>query len=133
MMLRSFVAITLLAMTVCSHAGQGAHGVWKTESNDAGGYLEVTIGPCEADPDLTCGIITNAFTQDGANPDYENIGKPIVENMKPHGENGYAGGTIWDPEHDKTYKSKMTLKGDDLDVDGCISFVCLGQDWQRVR
>jgi uncharacterized protein (DUF2147 family) len=41
-----------------------------------------------------------------------------------------SGGTIWGPEHDKTYKSKMTLKGDDLDVEGCISIVCSGQDWK---
>jgi hypothetical protein len=27
-------------------------------------------------------------------------------------------------EKDKTYKSKMTVEGDDLDVEGCISFVC---------
>jgi uncharacterized protein (DUF2147 family) len=53
--------------------------------------------------------------------------------VKPHDENSYAGGTIWDPEKDKTYKSKMSVKGDDLDVDGCISFVCIGEDWQRVK
>ena len=56
------------------------------------------------------------------------FGKP-----KPHGENSYAGGKIWDPEKDKIYKSKMTVKGDDLDVDGCISFVCIGEDWKRVK
>ena len=32
----------------------------------------------------------------------------------------YSGGTIWDPEHGKTYSSKMTVKGDVLDVEGCI-------------
>jgi uncharacterized protein (DUF2147 family) len=52
-----------------------------------------------------------------------------------HSKDGitFSGGTIWDPEHDKTYKSKMTLKGDDLDVEGCVSIVCSGQDWKRFK
>jgi uncharacterized protein (DUF2147 family) len=45
----------------------------------------------------------------------------------------FSDGTIWDPEHDKTYKLKMTLKDDDLDVKGCISFICSGEDWKRVK
>jgi uncharacterized protein (DUF2147 family) len=65
--------------------------------------------------------------------DDENLGKPIVSHM--HSKDGitFSGGTIWDPEHDKTYKSKMTLKGDDLDVEGCVSIVCSGQDWKRFK
>jgi len=129
---RTILAATLLATGSVAFAGS-ADGIWKTETNDAGGYLEVTIGPCQADPKMTCGIITNAFTKDGPNPDYKNLGKPIVSDMKPKDENSYAGGTIWDPEKDKTYKSKMTVKGDDLDVDGCIAFVCIGENWKRVK
>ena len=49
------------------------------------------------------------------------------------GNNSYAGGKIWDPEIDKTYKSKMSIKGDDLDVEGCVSVVCIGEDWKRVE
>ena len=131
-MFRSIFAVTLLVTSPLALA-ESAHGVWKTEANDAGGYLEVTIGPCESDPKLTCGVISNAFSQAGPDPDYENLGKLIIHDMKPHRENAYAGGTIWDPEKDKTYKSKMTVKGDDLDVEGCISFVCVGEDWKRVK
>lgn len=131
-MFRSILAVTLLGTSSLALA-EGAHGIWKTEANDAGGYLEVTIGPCDSDPKLTCGVISNAFNKDGADAGYENLGKLIIHDMKPHGEDSYAGGTIWDPEHDKTYKSKMTLKGDDLDVEGCISIVCTGEHWKRVK
>ena len=93
----------------------------------------MTIGPCESDAKLTCGTISNAFSKDGPDPAYENLGKLIIWDMKPHDENSYSGGKIWDPEKDKTYKSKMTVKGDDLDVEGCISFVCVGEDWKRVQ
>jgi len=131
-MIRPILAVALLA-TSSSAFADGAHGVWRTESNDSGGYLEVTIGPCESDPGLTCGIISNAFGKDGADPGYENLGKLMIHDMKLQGADSYAGGTIWDPEKDKTYKSKMSVKGDDLDVEGCISFVCIGEDWKKVR
>lgn len=110
----------------------GAHGAWKTEKNDQGGYLEVTIAPCASDATLTCGTISNAFNSSGADPSYENLGRQIVEGMKYDGNGAYSGGTIWDPEDGKTYKSKMTLEGEKLDVDGCISFLCEGQHWKRV-
>ena len=91
------------------------------------------MGPCDADAEKTCGTITQAFTKDGPDSDYPNLGKPIVWDM--HSKDGikFSGGKIWDPEHDKTYKSKMTLKGDDLDVEGCVSIVCSGQDWKRFK
>jgi hypothetical protein len=33
--------------------GARADGIWKTEANDAGGFLQVTIGPCASDAKLT--------------------------------------------------------------------------------
>ena len=131
-MFKAILAVTLLATSSLVFA-DGANGVWKTEANDAGGYLEVTVGPCESNAKLTCGVISKAFSKDGPDSAYENLGKLIIHDMKPHGENSYTGGKIWDPEKDKTYKSKMSVKGDDLDVDGCISFVCIGEDWKRVK
>jgi len=61
------------------------------------------------------------------------MGKLMVKDMKSGDGTKYSGGTIWDPEHDKTYKSKMYLKGDVLDVEGCVSIICSGQDWKRVK
>jgi uncharacterized protein (DUF2147 family) len=111
----------------------GADGVWKTEANDDGGYLEVSIGPCESDSAKTCGKISNAFTKQGADPEYEHMGKLMVKDMESDDEANYSGGTIWDPEEDKTYSSKMHLKGDVLDVEGCVTIICSGQDWTRVK
>ena len=93
----------------------------------------MTAGPCESDAKLTCGVISKAVTKDSPDLAYENLGKLVISDMKPHGKNSYAGGKIWDPEIDKTYKSKMSIKGDDLDVEGCVSVVCIGEDWKRVE
>lgn len=114
-------------------AGSGAEGIWKTEPNDEGSYLEVTVGPCEADASKTCGMISKAYGSEGFNPDYEHLGKLMVKDMEADGDNAFSGGTIWDPSADKVYKSKMQAKGDQLVVDGCIAFICSGQNWTRVE
>lgn len=127
------VAAALIAAPAWALAA-GVDGVWRTESNDAGGYLEVTVGPCAADSSKTCGIASKAFKAPGeADPAYPHLGKPIIENMASDGDGQYSGGTVFDPESGKTYKSKMSLKGGGLDVEGCIAFICEGETWSRVE
>jgi uncharacterized protein (DUF2147 family) len=126
------VGIAIVTASTAALAG-GADGVWRTEADDQGAYLEVTIGPCESDPSKTCGKISKAFTKQGADSKYPNLGKLMVKDMKSKDGTNYSGGTIWDPVHDKTFKSKMHLRGDDLDVSGCVSIICVGQDWKRVK
>jgi uncharacterized protein (DUF2147 family) len=133
--MRSIVLVLVvgsLALPAAADPG-GAHGVWSTEKNDEGGHLEVTVAPCASDATLTCGTISKAFNKAGVDASYPNLGRIMVEGMKDGGDGTYSGGTIWDPENGKTYDSKMTLKGDELDVDGCVSFFCQGQHWQRVK
>ena len=131
-MRRLIVGLTIAAASTVAVAG-GADGVWKTQADDDGGYLEVRIAPCESDASKTCGKISNAFTTQGADPKYVNLGKTMVKDMTSSDGVNYSGGRIWDPEHNKTYKSKMKLKGDVLDVEGCVSIICTGQDWTRVK
>ena len=125
------VLISTLSATAL--AGSGAEGVWKTEPNEEGGYLEITMGPCTADASKTCGVISSAHNGEGPNTGYEHLGKLMVKDMEPDGDNAFTDGTIWDPEADKTYKSKMQAEGDKLRVDGCIAFFCSGQNWTRVQ
>ena len=131
-MRRLMLAVAIAVAPAMVVAG-GADGVWKTEANEKGGYLEVTIGPCQSDSAKTCGTISNAFTKEGADPKYKYLGKLMVEDMTSDDGASYSGGTIWDPEEDKTYKSKMHRKGDVLDVEGCVTIICSGQDWARVK
>jgi len=126
------VGMAIVTASTAALAG-GADGVWRTEADDQGAYLEVTIAPCESDSSKTCGKISNAFTKQGADPKYANLGKLMVKDMESADGKNYSGGTIWDPVHDKIFKSKMHLRGDDLDVKGCVSIICSGQDWKRVK
>ncbi|MGI9626192.1 MAG: DUF2147 domain-containing protein [Longimicrobiales bacterium] len=127
-----FVGMLIATASTAALAG-GAEGVWRTEADDEGAYLEVTIGSCESDSSKTCGKITKAMTQQGVDPKYPNLGVLMVKDMESGDGTDYSGGTIWDPVHDKTFNSKMHLRGDDLDVKGCVSIICSGQDWKRVK
>jgi len=131
--MRKWALVIMVAATPAVASAGGADGVWQTEKNKDGGYLEITIAPCASDASLTCGKISRAFNSKGEDPVYPNLGKSIIEGMKHDGSSAYSGGTVWDPENNKTYTSKMTVQGDDLDVEGCISIFCQGQDWKRVK
>ena len=121
-----------LVIPMSAFAG-GADGVWKTESGKDGGYLYVSIAPCASDSSLTCGTITEAFNSNGKDPGYANLGKPIVMDMKADASGEYSGGKIWDPQSNKTYKSKMSISGETMTVKGCIGPICSGQTWTKIK
>lgn len=128
----TFLGLSLAAI-LPAFAFASADGVWRTQSNADKAYLEVTVGPCEKDGKKTCGVITRAVTADGENPDYENLGKLMIMDMTSKDESSYTGGKIWDPERDKVFKSKMLREGNTLEVEGCVAFICDGQNWELVE
>lgn len=121
------------ALVSATASADGADGVWRTEATADGGYIEITVGPCASDAAKTCGTITRAITHEGENPNYQHLGELMVKDMSSQDGVKYSGGTIWDPQDNKTYKAKMHLHGDELDVKGCVSVFCSGQNWSRVN
>lgn len=110
-----------------------ATGTWQTEPGDTGGYLHVEIAKCGA---ALCGTISQAYQKSGAvSAGYDHLGKRMIWDMKAAGDGSYAGGKIWAPDKDKTYKSKMSLTGNKLTVKGCVAggAICRGQTWTRVN
>lgn len=124
-------AAALLALVAApAMANDGAHGLWKTQTNENGAYLHVRLGPCADDAAATCGVIDAAFNGTGA----DIVGKPMIFDMAPDGPNKWDSGRIWAPDDDKTYRANMELKGADLlRVEGCVLVFCRGQDWTRVK
>ena len=104
-------------------------GNWKTETSDKGAYLIVNIRQCRAAPEQLCGWITESVNATRT----DLVGKAIIWNMRPRSENRWTRGTIWAPDDDKTYSSKMEVKGDVLEVEGCVAIFCRGQEWTRVE
>jgi len=104
-------------------------GTWKTEVDD-GAYAHVKITKCGAN---LCGHIARTFNSSGEYKS-ENIGKMLVRNMAPQGDNYYTG-KVWRPSNDKIYIGKLTLNGNSLVLKGCVAggLLCSGQSWKRVN
>ncbi|MEL6574320.1 MAG: DUF2147 domain-containing protein [Pseudomonadota bacterium] len=120
-----------LALPSLAHA-DGALGTWKTAEKDDGRYLHVTVAPCEGGNGTLCGTIAGAF----GGADEGNVGRRILWDMAPDGENAWDGGKVWAPDDDETYSGKMALKSADvLELSGCVlgGLICRGQDWSRVE
>lgn len=101
-------------------------GTWKTETGETGGYLHVNIVPCGAN---ICGTIAKVVNNDNMSI----IGRQMIWDMQAKGGGRYAGGRIWAPDADKTYRSRMELNGNALEVKGCVGPICRGQTWTRLN
>lgn len=124
----------LVAAGLIALAGEAfadpVEGMWKTAPDDNGNWGYIQVAPCA---DKICGTLVKSFNPDGSVYDSPNIGKLIIWDMVPNGEGAYKG-QIWSPDADKVYKSKMTLAGDSLAVEGCVLFICRdGGTWVRLK
>ena len=127
--MKKFIAAAVCAVSLAGAAwADPVEGTWKTQVDD-GAYAHVKFAPCGA---ALCGTITRTFNGSG---EYKsaNIGKKLVWDMQPAGGGAYKSGKIWQPSTDKTYKSKMALSGNTLNVSGCIGPICKKQTWSRVN
>lgn len=122
-MKKKLLALLLAAMPAMAFAGP--EGVWRTENNEDGNYLHVEVFDCGGN---YCGKIVKVSTGNNAI-----LGKQMIWDMKPAGENRWSGGKIWAADTQKTYNSKMSLSGDVLRVEGCVAVLCRGQNWTRVQ
>lgn len=131
---RVFAALALFFSGVVL-AQDSALGVWATEKSEEGVFLKVDVGPCEADAARLCGVVIDRVDSAGASSESEVIGKFLINDMKPvEGKSdAWHKGTIWAPDDDKTYKSKMSLTDEGLKVSGCVfgGLICRSQLWLR--
>ena len=142
--MRRFGAALLLVALGVAPAWASAVGEGVTDGDKA----RVNIAPCAADAQKLCGTITWSYRPADAPPgellDIHNtdaalrsrpiVGLPLLQNFSPAGTDAWDGGTIYDPESGKTYKSKFRLDGPDrLKVDGCVLFICQTQNWTRFK
>ncbi|MGB0508156.1 MAG: DUF2147 domain-containing protein [Pikeienuella sp.] len=129
----SFIATSLMASSSAAFAGDPS-GLWQTQPGESGGYLHVEVAPCAANGANVCGHIKAAIDKDGnVSPDYEHLGKQMLFDLEPDGENKWDDGEVWAPDDDKTYSANIELKGDVLVMEGCVLFFCRAQDWNKVE
>jgi len=120
--------LSLLAFPVFS---QEIFGTWKTIPDDNNKYGHIQISACGA---KICGVLIKSFNGDGSEYESANIGRKLVWDMVSDGGGNYSGGKVYSPDRDKTYKGKMVLSGNKLDVKGCVGPFCRsGGTWTRVK
>lgn len=129
------LAPVLAALTPGAALAGDPTGTWRTRPNDQGNYLLVTIAPCAGDAAKLCGTVTGARNAAGEPIDSAHVGKLMIRGMAPDGTDFWSGGTIWAPDDNETYRSKMELSGATLTVKGCVAggLICRGQDWTRAE
>lgn len=127
-MKKTLAAIAAAGLLMASPAlADPVHGTWKSAPGDDGAYIHVKINDCGS---KICGTIVKVIGK--KNP--TSLGKSIIKNMASDGGGKYSGGTIWAPDKDKIYTSKMTLNGNKLKVAGCVAggLFCRSQTWTRL-
>ena len=128
--MRTFTLAAALSLAAVAAHAQGIDGIFQTQPNDNGDIGMVQFAPCG---ERWCGTLIKSFHADGSEFESPNHGRNIVWDMVDAGGGKFRDGKIWDPGADKTYSSKMTLSGKTLKVSGCISVICRGQTWVRVK
>ena len=123
--MKKLALIAIITAFATPTLADNVFGTWKSEPGDTGGYITVKIQACGG---KICGTILEVVGNKNKDPE----GKMIIKEMIAKGGGKYSGGTIWAPDTNKTYKSKMKLNGDNLVVKGCVAFICRGQDWSRL-
>lgn len=130
-MKRFLVLTAALASFGTATFADDAFGTWQTIKDDNGKYGHIKVSACG---DKICGKLIKSFNSDGTEYKSENVGKNLIWNMKNKGDGKYAGGKVWSPDRDKTYKGKLVLMGDKLTVKGCVGPICRnGGTWSRVK
>ncbi|MFM1862318.1 MAG: hypothetical protein RLZ26_840 [Pseudomonadota bacterium] len=124
------IAAAVAVLLALPAAADPVLGRWKTQPDDNGNFGIVEFAACG---EKLCATLRESFDGSGKKIASANIGRAIVWDMAPKGNGAYGGGSIWSPDRDQTYASKMTLSGDSLSVSGCILIICRAQEWSRVK
>ncbi|RMF41341.1 MAG: DUF2147 domain-containing protein [Alphaproteobacteria bacterium] len=131
----TLAALALALATAAPALGADATGLWRTEPDGQGRYLEVRIDPCRRAPALLCGRIVKARDRTGTRLDYPHEGRWMIRNMKPDGPDRWRDGRIWHPIHEAVFPAHMEISGRILQISGCAlgGLICETQGWVRLE
>lgn len=130
MMLKAMILGLTGVVIAAAAMADPVEGTWQTQPGDDGAFGHVEMAQCGA---ALCGTLVRAYDGEGRARASDSVGRNLVWDMQAKGGGAYAGGKIWAPDRDKTYNSKMTLNGAQLEVSGCVLGICRSQTWVRVE
>jgi uncharacterized protein (DUF2147 family) len=132
------LAAVLVLAPGAALAASPVEGNWRTE----GGQGLVEIAPCGA---KICGRLVDApdfranpGLTDARNRDAAKRGRPLkglpLLNDFTGGPSKWTGGTIYNPNDGRTYRSVLELaNANTLKVKGCMGPICQTQTWTRSK
>ncbi|MDB6452090.1 DUF2147 domain-containing protein [Falsirhodobacter sp. 20TX0035] len=123
------ILLALLAMAGPAFAADPIEGTWRTTPNGKGGVGLVQVAPCGP---AFCGTVAGDLDAQGRVVPSDIQGRTVFRDVT--GANGtYSGGRVINPANGKSYAARLILKGDTLDVGGCLLGICRsGGVWQRL-
>ena len=128
--MKKLLLATVLAALAAPAAADPVYGRWRTAPDDNGNTGIIEIAACG---NRICGVLIQAMDARGQQMASPNVGRQIVWDMEPAGNGQYRNGQVWAPDRNRTYNSRMELRGDRLGVSGCVLMICRVAGWTRVR
>ena len=132
-----FIGVALLfgsSHAVAQTDADAIVGVWLNQAKD--GYVQVYADNGEYFG-LIAGAPEDSARRDESKPGEKNLlGMRILKNFSYDGDGLWQGGTVFDPDNEKTYSSKMWLVDENtLKLRGFIGISLLGRTvvWTRIR
>lgn len=124
------LALALAGTLALPAAADPVFGRWRTAPDDNGNTGIIDMAACG---NRICGTLIQAFNAQGQQISSPNVGRRIVWDMEPRGNGQYRNGQVWAPDRDRTYNSRMEMRGDRLTVSGCVLMICRDAVWTRAR
>jgi len=125
-------------------ASDPVFGDWLTVD----GAAKVRVGPCAANPVLTCGTLlwlkdgkdaAGAPKHDANNPDpalkpRPLVGVQLISDLKRDEAGVWKDGRIYVPETGRTARANVSANADGtLKVEGCVAVICQAKTWTKAR
>ena len=104
-------------------------GTWLTPRDDKGIVAHIEARPCGQ---ATCGVIARTYDAQGRPVATPNLGVQVFWDMVPAGPGEWRG-RAFVPAHKRSYAGTMRVRGDRMEVRGCLGPVCQSQTWTRVK
>ena len=77
------------------------------------------------------GVLTGKLISTVSEKGKKHVGMTIISGLKADGGGKYSGGTITDPEKNKTYKLTANLSGSNLALKGHLGPFSRSQTWKK--
>lgn len=77
------------------------------------------------------GVLTGKLISTTSEKGKKHVGMTIISGLKADGGGKYSGGTITDPEKNKTYKLTANLSGSNLALKGHLGPFSRSQTWKK--